>query len=304
MLSAGKVGAKSLLIRRAAEKNSESMRGKTVEEHRRILQKLADIRPVPPGVRIKPVNLGGVPCEWITRKDSRPDSVIVYFHGGSWAFGNLHTARPVGVLLAELADYSVLVADYRLSPEHPYPAALEDCHNVYHHLLGAGYDPRRVVLFGDSAGGNLCLALLHLLGAQTAPYPAAVACASAVTDLRDDGPLSRAKPDLLYTIHENREQSIISLYLQGEDPGLPTISPVLGDMTGFPPLLLHVGEAESLRADNIAFAHAAARCRVRVCCKVWKEMFHDFTTVGVSLKESMLSLREIGAFFQAHTHSG
>jgi len=293
-------GPKSLLFKLAALKNNETMRTKTVEEHRVILRRFSDIRPIPPACKTEPALIEGVPCEWITTPESRPDKVVVYLHGGSWIFGDLSSARPVGVLLAEMGDFTVLAVDYRLAPEHPFPAGLDDCEAVYRHLLEKGFPPDKIGLFGDSAGGNLSLCLLHRLREEGVPFPAAVACASPVTDLQPGSSMRQLESDLNYTRYKGEEWDIFSLYLAGVDPRDPSISPILGDMTGFPPILLHVGADEALCEDNVAFAEQACAQGVKVICKVWNGMYHDFAIVGVTLKESKESMLEVSAFFRKY----
>jgi len=296
----GSIGAKSLLFKRAAEKNNAFLRAKTVEENREAKRKLAALLPIPPKITARPAVLAGVACEWIRRPESSEEHVLLYLHGGSWAFGDLRTVRAVGIQLAELSRFTVLAAEYRLSPEHPYPAGLTDCFSVYKKLLEQGFPPEKLVLFGDSAGGNLALALLHLLKEEGAPLPAAVACASPVTNLTPEGAILRERPDLAFTQYGGEERDIVSLYLDGQDPLRPTASPVFGDMAGFPPLLIHTGGDEVLLGDNIAFAEAARGWGVDVTCKVWQEMYHDFTIVGVALKESRQSMQEAVSFLEAH----
>jgi len=300
LYSTEKVSAKSRLFKLAQLKNAELMRGKTVEEHRVFQQRLAEIRPIPPNISVAEDVVANVHCEWVTREESRTDKVILYIHGGSWAFGDLQTARPVGVLLAEATNSSVLVVDYRLSPEHPYPAGLDDCADVYRQLLRNGISPERLAVFGDSAGGNLALCLLHQLREEDTSLPSAVACASPVTDLSTDSALFRQQPDLIFTQHNGEERDIFSLYLDGQSPGDPAVSPILADTAGFPPILIHVGGDEALRDDNVAYANYAVAQGAPVVCKVWSEMFHDFTIAGAALRESSRSVAEIGHFFMKH----
>lgn len=293
-------GPSSFLMKKAAEKNAQIMRGRTVKEHREAMQLLADVRLISPVTRFEAAQCAGVPCEWAFQADSPADRVILYIHGGSWIYGNRKTARPVGMLLSEVTGCRVLVMEYRLAPEHPYPAATEDCSMVYRWLGENGYPAEHIALFGDSAGGNLALSLLHRLKAQGRPLPCAVGLASPVTDLTENSELSRGMPDLVYTQHEGREQDIFSLYTNGHDRSNPLLSPVFGNLAGFPPLLIHVGQDEELCADCDRFAGKAFKMGVDVSLKVWRDMYHDFTIVGRTLKESRQSLKEFGAFFKQH----
>lgn len=290
-------GAASMLFRRAAEKNNTILREKTIEERRELMLPLAEMRLIPPGVQFQPVDCSGVPCEWVFRADSPAEKIILYLHGGSWAFGNLKTARAVGVMLCEVTGYRVLVAEYRLSPEFPFPCGLDDCAAVLDWLGADGFVGEKVGIFGDSAGGNLTLALIHRLRREGKPLPKALGLASPCTDLSDTSELVRQKPDLTLTQYQGAERDAFSLYLGDHDRTDPLISPVYGDLAGFPPMLIHVGQAEELCIDNDIFAQKAYDAGVDVALKIWKEMFHDFSIVGVTLRESRQSLKEFGAFF-------
>lgn len=295
-------GPASFLVKKAAEKNADYMRTLTVDEHREAIERLAGARLIAPGIRFSSAEEFGVPCEWVTGADSPADKVILYLHGGSWAWGNLHTARPVGAMLSAVSGYRVLVAEYRLAPEHPFPAGADDCAGVYRRLLDLGYAPERIALFGDSAGGNLSLSLLQRLLALGLPLPAAVGLASPAPDMSDSSELFRQMPDLLYTRYEDQERDIFSLYCGKNDRTNPLISPCYGSLTGLPPMLIHVGQDEELCIDCDLFAKKAYEAGVDVALKIWRGMYHDFTIVGVTLKESRESLKEFGAFFQAHLH--
>lgn len=296
-------GRASQLFGRISRKNSEIMKNKTVEEHREAQHLLAEIRPKPPAaIKTLEVTCAGIPCQWVWHdKKVRDNRVILYLHGGSWAYGNLKTARGVGVMLAEDTHYRVLMAEYRLSPEHRYPAGLEDCFHVYLWLLENGYRPEEIGLFGDSAGGNLSLSLLNRLKAEGLPLPACAACASPVTDMREQSHLVSSGDDLIYTQHNGMTQDIFSLYVrEGENRDVPWISPVTADLAGLPPILIHSGGDEPLTQDNELYTLKAFESGVDIHLKIWDGMFHDFTIVGYALKESRESLMEIKAFFARH----
>lgn len=295
-------GASALIVR-IAEVTSELNRHTEIDERRLGQLVLSGVRPIPASVSVTEVVCDGVPCEWVqSRRDSEDDRVIVYIHGGSWAFGSLESARPVSVRLAQNTGMKVLMVQYRLSPEHPYPAGLEDCYKVYRWLLSQGYPPEHIGFFGDSAGGNLSFALLHYLKQQEVGLPACVASASPATDLSLDSEIIKSGDDLIFTQYQGETHDIFSLYL--DDPEAdrknPLISPLYGDMTGFPPLLIHAGGDEPIALDNIAFVEKAYSQGVNARIKVWTGMFHDFSIVGLTLKESRDSIREFGNFFIRH----
>ena len=298
-----KPGRASQLFKRISQRNSEIMKNKTVEEHRDAQHLLADIRPKPPVIiKTLDVTCGGIPCEWVWHgTKAHNNRVILYLHGGSWAYGNLKTARAVGVMLAEDTKYRVLMAQYRLSPEHRFPAGFEDCYTIYCWLLENGYAPEQIGLFGDSAGGNLCLCILNRLKAEGKPLPSCVCCASPVTDMRETSAIVNSGENLIYAQHNGVMQDIFSLYLkEGDDRADPYVSPVTADLSGLPPILIHTGGDESLAADNEAYADRVFDQGGTIRLKIWDEMFHDFTIVGYALTESRESLMEIKAFFETH----
>ena len=288
--------ASSLLFKMAAEKNAQVMREKTPDERREMQYKLAERRPSPPDVAVTEELCAGVPCEWIEPACARHNKVILYIHGGSWMMGNLKSARPVGAYLAEISSYKVLVAEYRLTPEYPYPAGLEDCFAVYVHLLEQGYPPENIALFGDSAGGNLALALAHKLREAGLGLPCALGLASPVVDFEGSA-MWLQKPDLLFVAMPEGELDIFTTYAPPEKWEEPLISPVMGDLSGFPPILIHVGGDEALAVDCAAFAEKAHKQGVQVLTKIWREMFHNFSVVSATLRESRQSMTEMAEFF-------
>ena len=154
----------SAMFVRLADVNYRLNRHTSIEERRVGQLVLSNVRVIPAKITVDEVVCDGVLCEWVRHRRNADESrVILYFHGGSWAFGSLESARPVSVLLAENTGFSVLMVQYRLSPENPFPAGLDDCYKVYRWLISQGYSPDKIGVFGDSAGGNLSFALMHML---------------------------------------------------------------------------------------------------------------------------------------------
>lgn len=299
-------GPASFLMKRVAERNGTLMRSLTIEEQREAKDRLADVRVLMPGVAEEEVTCAGIPCQWFYVKNGlHAEKVIVYIHGGSWIFGSLKTAKAFGVMLAGHTRCRVLVVDYRLAPEYPWPAGLDDCLTVYQWLLTCGYREQDIALMGDSAGGNLSLCLLNRLKALGFRQPACAALASPVTDVRKTSAVIQKGEDLIYTRHEDREEDIFSIYVReghpdGADREEPLVSPIMGDLTGLAPVLIHVGEEEALVRDNIAYGEKMFSQGGDVLVKVYRGMFHDFTIVGRTLKESRESVAEMAVFLQKH----
>lgn len=223
-----------------------------------------------------PFDADGVPCEWIDAPESRPDRVLFYIHGGAFVlrFPNLHAAL-AGRWCRRLGSRALMV-DYRLAPEHPHPAALDDCVRAYCWLLARGVDASQVVVAGDSAGGNLSLAMLHRLKAGDVPLPRCAVLLSPVVDFTLSSPslYSNAARDPMFTF-----QKLAALRLMYAEPARfldPTVSPLYGDFTGFPPLLFHAGEIEMLRDESVRAAERAYAAGVTVEVEVWRDMAHVF----------------------------
>ena len=210
---------------------------------------------LPPGTTMKPARADGVSVEWMTPSNASPQSVILYLHGGGWTLGWYNSHRWMLAHICRAAACRALAVDYRLAPEDPFPAALEDCLRAYRWLLKSGTPPQQIVIAGDSAGGNLTLTTLMALRDQGDPLPAAAVCISAMTDLAGTGESFNTNNDPLLTA--SFASSMARHCAGGQDPCLPLISPHYGRLGGLPPLLIHVGEDEILLSDAVRLADSA-----------------------------------------------
>jgi acetyl esterase/lipase len=251
-------------------------------------------------VKHTPVTANGVAAEWIEPQDGALGQVLLYFHGGGFVFGLSSLHLQMAATLAKMSGLRVLMVDYRLAPDAPFPAALDDCLNAYQWLLAQGIQAQNIVLGGDSAGGNLVLTLLMKLRDAKLPLPAAAACLSPVTDLTDDKQLDASihdpvlSPEIMHFYNK--------AYLAGQDAHNPLISPVFGDPHGFPPLLIHVGEDELLRGDATRMAALAKAAGVEVRLEVYARMWHVWQ-LTLSLPQATQSLEDIAQFYKAHLKS-
>ncbi|HTP73832.1 MAG TPA: alpha/beta hydrolase [Burkholderiaceae bacterium] len=255
---------------------------------------------VPADATRTPVHCDGVPCEWVEVPSSRPERVLLYLHGGGFA---LHLPQLYAGLAARLAralEARVLLADYRLAPEHPFPAGVADCLNTYRWLRGQGVAAHHIVVGGDSAGANLTLATL--LGAKAAglPRPACAFAISPPVDLTLASPsfVSNERSDALF-----RLATLLLLrdrYVEPERLLEPLVSPLFGDLAGLPPLLLQAGTREMLRDDAVRFAERARSARVQVELELWHGMQHCFQMLQF-LPESERAIEAIARFVMRHT---
>lgn len=251
------------------------------------------------GVRLLPVDAGGVPAEMHIPKGAPEDCAVLYLHGGAWCICSPRNYRRFASGLALLCGVRMLVIDYRLAPEHPFPAALEDCITAYEWLLWSGIPAEKIVVAGDSAGGNLTLALLVALKDAGKPLPAGAAGLSPAADLSPASQMDpeRKRRDPYFSKMGNN--NILPDYLGGNDPCNPLISPIYADLRGLPPLLLHAGEHEILADDIIRFGERAAADGVDVRTVVWPQMFHVFHMYMDFMPEARRASQEIAAFVRA-----
>lgn len=254
-----------------------------------------------PGVHVEEVNAGGVPSEWLTPHGAPDDCALMYIHGGAWFMGSTRTHRALVARLAHASRIRALSINYRLAPEHPFPAGLEDCLSAYDWLLSRGVPAEQIVVAGDSAGGNLTLALLVALRDAGKPLPAGAVCLSPATDLTPSGEWEKARERHDPFFSDLGENTIIEDYVAGKDPCAPLISPINADLTGLPPLLLHVGDNEVLLDCVVRFAGRAKEAGVNADLVVWPGMFHVFHMFEPFLPEARRANDQIADFISAYT---
>jgi monoterpene epsilon-lactone hydrolase len=247
-------------------------------------------------IRSEPVSANGICAEWIRPLDREPRRVVLHFHGGSFVSGSIASHRTLAGNLALASDSRVLLIDYRLAPEHPFPAAVEDAVTAYTWLLEQGFPAGRIAVSGDSAGGNLALALLIFLRDHHQPAPAAVVCLSPAPDLTFSGASWRFNAEKDLMIVESKEREAVRLYLRDADPRNPMASPSFADLRGLPPLLIQVGSHEVLLSDCESLAEKARAAGVEVRLEAWPEMQHEWQFAARFLPEGRRALAHVGEF--------
>lgn len=281
-------------------------REQDVERLRRHLDRFAPLAGRPPsGTRIERLDCGSFTAERISVRDADPPRCILYFPGGGFVARSPPIHRSLLARACHEAHADGMLVFYRLAPEHPFPAAVEDCIESYHRLLADGVPASAIVFGGDSAGGCLVLSVLMALRDEGAPLPAAGFLLSPVTDLRDHRQGSRSAnqhADVLLTM--DRTLDLHGLYVGGDEQLLtsPKVSPVFGDFTGLPPLLFHVSAAEILLDDSLRAAERARAAGVACEVEVFEEMPHVWHLIRF-LPEADRALRRIGAFARRHTRT-
>jgi epsilon-lactone hydrolase len=291
------VSLRSELVRLGARWFIKRRRHATVAAARRSILAAARWTPRPgAGTEVLPVDAGGVPGEFITTPASRPDRDVLFLHGGGYVTGSGALYRHFTWRIAMAARARVLAIDYRLAPEHPFPAALDDALAAYRWLVAGRAVPRRTAVMGDSAGGGLALALLLRLRDDGLKLPAAAIALSPWTDLALTGAsLSvNEKSDPMVSTADAR--LFANCYLAGADPRDPYASPLYGNPAGLPPTLIQVGSDEILHDDAVRMAAIlrAAGCRVEI--EVWPRMPHVWHLFAPVLPEARQAIANIGAF--------
>jgi epsilon-lactone hydrolase len=238
----------------------------------------------PRGLEIKPRPAAGVRGEWITPGGPLLQGMILYVHGGGWTLRLHNHERRMLVRICQAATVPALAVDYRLAPEDPFPAALDDCVAVYRSLSASGTSARNMVVVGTSAGGNLALAMLMSLRDAGDPLPAAAVCISPMIDLEGTGDSFRVGNDAAQTAEF--ALAMARYYAGGHDPRLPLLSPLHGDWRGLPPLLVHVGGDEILLSDATRLREDAQRAGVDVTLVIWPKMWHGWHLFGPYLPEA------------------
>jgi monoterpene epsilon-lactone hydrolase len=239
----------------------------------------------------------GVSCEWLIPPDSPADQVLLYLHGGGFVYGLTPLHLQMAAYLAQKLGMRILMVDYRLAPEYPFPAALNDCVTAYRWLLERRVLAQNIVVAGDSAGGNLTLTSVMRLRDNGEPLPAAGVCLSPVADFTDKSQLhNRVKDPLL---HPRAVKFYNTAYLAGHDPRDPLISPVFGDWDGLPPLLVFAGEDEMLRADAVRIEALAKAAGVAVRLEITPHMWHVWQ-IFLALPQAVQSLDDMSQFIRSH----
>jgi len=250
----------------------------------------------PKGVQIVKELAGGVPAEWLIPPVVSDGRVVLYLHGGSYVAGSPDSHRSLAANIAIASKARALVIDYRLAPEHPHPAAVEDAVTAYKWLINNQVDARHLAVAGDSAGGGLTLALLVSLRDTNIPLPAAAVCLSPWTDLAFSGETWKSKAAVDLVIYAYKELEFAAMYLGGLDPKTPLASPLYANLKGLPPLLVQVGTDEVLLSDSTRLVDRAKEAGVDAVLDEWEKMQHVWQFAAGFIPEGRRAIAGIGEF--------
>lgn len=279
-------------------------RTETVDQFRALFDRLVAWAPdAPRSATIRPDRVGGVPGEWVTAAGvPAAGGVLLYLHGGAYCWGRPSYYRRLTWRLSAACAVPVFAADYRLAPEHPFPAAVEDATAAYRGLLQGGHEPERIAVAGDSAGGGLTFAALVALRDAGERMPAAAAALCPWTDLAGTGEsvAANARADPMFPPEGAGISRAAAVYLNGADPTTPLASPLYADLRGLPPTLIQVGSTEILLDDSRRMAARLADAGVPVELDVWPDMPHVWQMMADYVPESRRAVDRIGAFVRRH----
>ncbi len=272
----------------------------TLEQQRAGFEQMAGMFPVDADIKREPVTANGVKSEWVTAPGADPGRAILYLHGGGYVIGSINTHRSLAARLSRAAKARVLVIDYRLAPEHPHPAAVDDSLAAYRWMLAQGLKPSRIAVAGDSAGGGLTAATLVAIRDAKLPLPAAGALLSPWVDMEGIGESMTTKDSVDPMVHKEGLLGMAKAYLGGKDPRTPLAAPLYADLTGLPPLLIQVGTSETLMDDGARLSERAKKAGVNVTYEPWQNMIHVWHLFAPMLDEGQQAIEKIGAFVQRH----
>jgi acetyl esterase/lipase len=274
--------------------------GSGVDEQRRHLRELVSAQPLSAEVTVTTAALGGVTTAEITVDGIEPRHVVLYFHGGVYVIGDAFLAADLASQVGRRTDAKVISVDYRLAPEHPYPAAVDDALAAYEALLQDGAAPSDIAFAGESAGGGLAIATLVNARDHGLPLPAATLVMSPYADLTLAGPTMETKREVDPLLSRELLQPRVTDYTAGQDAALDLISPIFADLSGLPPLIIQAGTHEVLLDDAVRLAQRAGADDVEVTLEITPGVPHVFQAYHAILDEAGAALDRAGQFLSAH----
>jgi acetyl esterase/lipase len=277
-----------------------------VDRHAPLARRRADLEdsarflPMPRPIEVRRAVVGDFAAEWLLPPSPRERRAVLYLHGGAFTMGSCATHRALAARIAQAAGTAALVPEFRLAPEHPFPAAIEDCTAAWRWLIANGTPHDGIVIAGDSSGGGLAISLAIALRDASLPLPAAIVCLSPWVDLELTGEslTTRADVDPLCTVAESALHA--SCYLGTRDPRTPLASPIHADLHGLPPILIHVGDREILLSDAVRLADRARAAGVSVELEVRDDLWHVWHLLAAYLPEGRQAIERIGTFIRKH----
>ena len=275
--------------------------GSSVEAQREFMESANALLGLLADTQIAKISVSGITAEWVNAPGAQPERVLLYLHGGGYYMGSCNTHRDLAARLSQVTGARVLLLDYRLAPEHPFPAAVEDATAAFRWLLKEGIEPQHIAVGGDSAGGGLTLATLQSLRDAGELLPGAAIFLSGWLDATFSGESINTQADLDIMVNLENLKECRKWYIGQSDPPPVLASPLQGDLRGLPPMIIHVGSDEILRDDSVRLAKQAQAAGVEAKLEIWDGMWHVFQqAAGMNVPESQVALDQIGEFVRKH----
>ena len=284
------------LLEMLKARSQDSGDSPTVEDRRAGFDALASFLGASDDISTEAVDANGVPSEWVAAPEADSTRAMLYLHGGGYVIGSIASHRELAARLSRATSSRVLVIDYRMAPENPFPAAVDDAVAAYRWMLANGFDSARITIAGDSAGGGLTVATLVALRDAGVPLPALGVCISPWIDMEAIGESMTARAEIDPMVGREGLLDVAKMYLNGADPRTPLAAPLYADLTGLPPLLVQVGTSETLYDDSTRLAERARAAGVDVTFEPWDDMIHIWHFFAPILPEGQQAIERIGEY--------
>ncbi len=273
----------------------------SIEESRALsLSAARRMNNIPAGVQVTRFEIDHMPAAWVIPDGAIQNKVVLHFHGGGYVLGGIESSQMMAIVMAQTLKMKTLLTEYRLAPEHPFPAAVEDGARAYRWLVAQGVRPQDITISGDSAGGGLSLAALMMLRDAGDALPSAAVCMSPWADLSFSGESHISKQKKEVVLRADMLRMWAAAYCGAARPDHPLVSPVYGGFFNFPPILIQVGSDEVLLDDALMLAKKAKADGADVTLKIWHGMWHVWQALGAALPESRQAFEEMGAFLRSY----
>ncbi len=279
-----------------AKRKNPYTEDKTIDQLREETRTASALIPLPENTKFKRVLAENIYAEWITCGDIDTDKIFMFIHGGGYYRGSITTSRATVARISAEAKMRCLSIGYRLAPEHPFPAAIDDTFKAYNWLITMGINPKNIIVSGQSAGGGLCLALLLKIKENNGAQPKGAVALSPWTDLFQSGKTMVTNANIDPIISKKYLDRMANLYLSKTSNISPLASPLYGDLSGLPPMLVQVGSDETMLDDSRRVVKKAKEAKVDVQIEVWEDMFHGWHGSAHILKDAEEAIKSIGSF--------
>tara|TARA_B100000963_G_scaffold145208_1_gene126480 strand:+ start:156 stop:1049 length:894 start_codon:yes stop_codon:yes gene_type:complete len=269
---------------------------KTIDQLRKETETAGSLIPLPKNIKYKKVIAGNVNAEWITCGEINENKIFMFMHGGGYYRGSVASSRATVARISAEAKVKCLSLEYRLAPENPFPAAIDDAYSAYEWLINEGISPKQIIVSGQSAGGGLCLALLLKIKENKIPQPLGAVALSPWTDLSQSGKTMIKNEKIDPVISKKYLDRFAKLYFPDLKNMSYLASPIIGELSGLPDLLIQVGSAETMLDDSRRFFKKAKEAKVNVKIEIWKDMFHGWHGSAHILNDAKDSIKSIARF--------